>query len=279
MIPSIDEVEAAAAAIRRRWPLRPRVGIILGTGLGGLSRYIDDQARLPYESIPHFAPVTAPAHAGACVCGMLGGMSVVALDGRLHGYEGYSPAQVTFGVRVLGALGIELLITSNACGGMNPDFRAGDVMIIADHINFTGNNPLVGPHDPRSGIGYPDMSQPYDRPLIERARAIARRHDLAVHCGTYVGVLGPNYETRAEYRLFRRIGADAVGMSTVWEVIVAAQLGLRVLGLSVVTNVSLPDRLLPTGAGQVAAVAKSAEFKLRTIVLETLRQEAAGDAV
>jgi purine-nucleoside phosphorylase len=275
MIPSIDQVEAAAGAIRRQWAARPRLGIILGTGLGGFARQIGVEARLNYESIPHFPRATALGHQGAWVCGTLGGAKVVAMDGRFHGYEGYSPAQVTFPVRVMSALGIELLIISNACGGMNPNFRPGDVMIIEDHINFTSGNPLVGPHDAKSGLGYPDMSRPYDPRLIERACEIARRNNFVAHPGTYVGVTGPNYETRAEYRFFRRIGGDAVGMSTVWEVIVAAQCGLRVLGLSVVTNVSLPDHLQPTDAHQVAAVAASAEPKLRAIVLGIVEQLAA----
>jgi purine-nucleoside phosphorylase len=276
MIPSLQEVQAAADAIRSTWSARPTIGIILGTGLGDLSSRLDVEARLSYESIPGFARATALGHRGAWVCGTLCGAGVVAMDGRLHGYEGYSAAQVTFPVRVMRALGVELLIISNACGGMNPNFRSGDVMIIEDHVNLTWDNPLVGPHDLNPGLGYPDMSRPYDLDLIERACRIARQNGIVAHRGTYVGVLGPNFETRAEYRLLRAIGGDAVGMSTVWEVIVAAQCGLRVLGLSVVTNLCSPDRLQPTGGGQVAAIAASAEPKVRAIVLGIVEHEAAG---
>ncbi len=274
MIPSLQEVRAAADAIRSMWSTCPRVGIILGTGLGDFISQLDVQAHLSYESIPGFASATALGHRGAWVCGTLCGAGVVAMDGRLHGYEGYSAAQVTFPVRVMHSLGVELLIISNACGGMNPKFRSGDVMMIEDHVNLTWDNPLVGPHDVNPGLGYPDMSHPYNPALIERACRIARQNGIVAHRGTYVGVLGPNYETRAEYRFLRRIGGDAVGMSTVWEVIVAAQCGLRVLGLSVVTNLCSPDHLQPTSAQQVAAIAASAEPKVRAIVLGIVEHEA-----
>ena len=201
---------------------------------------------------------------------------MVAMDGRLHAYEGYTPAQVAFPVRVMHALGIELLIISNACGGMNPHFRSGDVMVVEDHINCTFGNPLAGPHDPRTGTRHPDMSRPYDAQLIERTLAIARAQNIVAHRGVYVGVTGPNYETRAEYRYFRRIGGDAVGMSTVSEVIVAAQCGLRVLALSVVTNVCFPDHLAPATGQQVVSIAAAAEPKLRAIVRGVIEQEATG---
>ncbi len=272
MIPTIEQVEAAVAAIRRQSAARPRVGIVLGTGLGDFARHIGVSTSLPYEEIPHFPRATALAHHGVWLCGTLGGVDVVALDGRCHGYEGYSPQQVTFPLRVMHALGIEWLILSNACGGLNPHFRAGDVMAIEDQVNLTFGNPLVGPHDPRSGVAYPDMSRPYDAALLESAAAIARRQGFELRRGTYIGVLGPNYETRAEYRMFRRLGGDAVGMSTVWEAIVAAQLGLRVLCLSVVTNVCFPDQLQPTGGQQVANIAASAEPKVRAIIEKIVEQ-------
>ena len=269
---AIDEVEAAGA-IRQQWPARPRVGIILGTGLGGLAEQIAVEASIDFASIPHFPRATAPGHRGRWVCGTLAGARVVAMDGRLHAYEGHGAAQVALSVRILGALGIDLLIISNACGGVNPDFLPGDIMIVEDHVNLTWDNPLVGRYEVRGELGYPDMSRPYDPRLIESALAIARRRGFAAHRGVYVGVMGPNYETRAEYRFLRRIGGDAVGMSTVPEVIVAAERGLRVLALSVVTNVALPDRLQATDANEVLAVAVAAEPNVRAIVLEIIEQE------
>lgn len=270
----IDDVEKAAAAIRARWTVRPRVGIVLGSGLAGLVDQIDIAERIDYASIPHFPRATAPGHRGSWICGNLAGASVVAMDGRFHGYEGYSAAEVAFPVRVMSALGIDLLILSNACGGMNPNFRAGDVMIVEDQVNLTFDNPLVGPHDLNPGLGYPDMSCPYERRLIDRAVAVARQSGIVAHRGVYVGVKGPNFETRAEYRFLRRMGGDAVGMSTVHEVIVAAQCGLRVLALSVVTNVCLPDRLQETDANKVLAVAAAAEPKVRAIIRGVMESEA-----
>jgi purine-nucleoside phosphorylase len=268
----IDEVEAADA-IRRQWPARPRVGIILGTGLGGLAEHISVEASTDFASIPHFPRATALGHRGRCVCGTLAGARVVAMDGRLHAYEGHCAAQVALSVRIMSALGVDLLILSNACGGVNPDFRPGDIMIVEDHVNLTWDNPLVGPHDAPAEPGYPDMSRPYDPRLIESALAIARRRGFTAHRGVYVGVMGPNYETRAEYRFLRRIGGDAVGMSTVPELIVAVERGLRVLALSVVTNVALPDRLQATDANEVVAVAAAAEPNVRAIVLGIIEQE------
>jgi purine-nucleoside phosphorylase len=260
------QVEAAAAAIRKRWDRRPTAAVILGTGLGTLADDLEIDATLPYDSIPHFSPSTAPSHRGELVCGMLEGTPTVVMAGRLHGYEGYSPPQIGFGLRVVAMLGARMLIVTSASGGMNPNYRAGEVVIVEDQVNFTFGNPLVGPHDIEPAIGYPDMSRPYDRELIETAAAIARAENFIAHRGVYVGVLGPNYETRAEYRMFRRLGGDVVGMSTVHEVIVARQRGLRVLGLSVVTNECLPDALVPPAADQVARVAAQAEPKVRAIV-------------
>jgi purine-nucleoside phosphorylase len=269
-----QQVAAAVGAIRGAWPARPHVGMILGTGLGALTNQIEVQARLSYETIPCFPRATALGHRGQLVCGTLCGLSVMAMDGRFHAYEGYSPAQVTFPLRVMSALGIELVIISNACGGLNPRFRSGDIMLIEDHIDFARGNPLTGPHDENSGPRHPDMSRAYDAGLIERALALARLLNLPAQRGVYVGVTGPNYETRAEYRFFRSIGGDSVGMSTVGEVIVAAQCGLRVLALSVVTNVYSPDQLQPTSGQQVLAVAAAAEPKLRAIVMGILAEEA-----
>jgi purine-nucleoside phosphorylase len=249
--------------------------MILGTGLGRLADDVDAQTRLAYREIPHFPPATAPTHAGTLVCGTLGGVPIAAMAGRLHAYEGYSPAQVTFGVRVMAALGVQMLVITSASGGMNPNYRAGDVVIIEDHVNLTFGNPLVGPHDIEPDLGYPDMSRPYDAAMMETARAIARSGDFAAHLGVYAGVLGPNYETRAEYRMLRRLGADVVGMSVVHETIAARQVGLDILGLSVVTNVCLPDALARASGAQVERVAVAAEAKIRAIVAGVIARHAA----
>jgi purine-nucleoside phosphorylase len=266
MILSSAEADAAAAAVRRRWDRKPTLGIILGTGLGGLAREIDVEAQLGHESIPHFPRATAPGHRGALVCGTLGGVPLVALAGRFHGYEGHRPDQIGFPVRVMAALGARMLVVTSAAGGINPDYRAGDVVIVADHVNFTFGGPLVGPHDVDPGLGYPDMSRPYDAELMEAAARIARKRDFVAQRGVYVGVLGPNFETRAEYRFFRRLGGDVVGMSTVHEVIVARQCALKVLGLSVVTNECRPDALRRASAGEVERVAAQSESKVAAIV-------------
>jgi purine-nucleoside phosphorylase len=263
-------VEQAVAAIRRHWPGEARAGIILGTGLGSVAGQIATEATIDYASIPHFPRSTTPGHTGQLVCGRLEGVPVVAMEGRFHAYEGYSQRQITFPVRVMRALGAELLIVSNACGGMNPQYAQGDIMVIEDHINLMNDNPLIGVNDDRLGPRFPDMSAPYDRVLIARALEIARREDFAAHKGVYVAVTGPNLETRAEYRFLRLIGADVVGMSTVPEVIVAVHAGMRVLGLSVVTDMCLPDALKPANIHEILATAAEAEPKLRKIVLGVL---------
>jgi len=270
------QIEQATHVIRQRWPGKPRVGIILGTGLGGVAQQIDCEAALDYEAIPHFPRSTAISHAGQLVCGRLVGVPLVAMEGRFHAYEGYSHRQITFPVRVMRALGAELLIVSNASGGMNPQYARGDIVVIEDHVNLMHGNPLVGPNDERLGPRFPDMSAPYDPLLIERALRIARREDFTAHKGVYVAVTGPNLETRAEYRFLRCIGADVVGMSTVPEVIVAVHAGMRVLGLSVVTDMCLPDALKPAQIDEILAAAAEAEPKLRKIVLGILAAEAAG---
>jgi purine-nucleoside phosphorylase len=252
------------------------VGIILGTGLGSVAQQIDSQASLDYETIPHFPRSTAVSHAGQLVCGRLEGLPLVAMEGRFHAYEGYTHRQITFPVRVMRALGAELLIVSNASGGMNPQYARGDIVVIEDHINLMNGNPLIGPNDGKLGPRFPDMSAPYDPLLIERALEIARREDFAAHKGVYVAVTGPNLETRAEYRFLRYIGADVVGMSTVPEVIVAVHAGMRVLGLSIVTDMCLPDALRPANIDEILATAAEAEPKLRKIVLGILAAEAAG---
>lgn len=265
-----DQIQAAAAAIRKQWSGSPRVGIILGTGIGPLASQIDVEASLDYEAIPHFLKPTATGHRGRLVCGKLAGASVMAMEGRFHAYEGYGQEEITLPVRVMKAMGCELLIVTNACGGMNPHYGLGDIMVIDDHINLMGGNPLIGINDDRLGPRFPDMAQPYDPALIDRSLAIARREDFAAHKGVFVAVLGPNLETRAEYRFLRLIGADAVGMSTVPEVLVAVHCGLRVLGLSIITDICLPDALKPVDVAEIIATANAAEPKLRKIILGVL---------
>ncbi|MEX2317788.1 MAG: purine-nucleoside phosphorylase [Pirellulales bacterium] len=270
-----DVVKQACDAIRRAWPETPHAGIILGTGLGGLTDEIDVAASLDYESIPGFLKSTVSSHRGRLVCGRLAGVPVLAMEGRFHRYEGYSLQQITLPVRVMKALGAKLLVVSQAVGGMNPRYKAGDVMIIDDHINLIGDNPLVGVNDDRLGPRFPDMSAPYDAKLIEAGLEIARRNNFVAHRGVVVSVMGPNLETRAEYRFLRLIGADVVGMSTVPEVIVAVHCGLRVFGLSVVTDMCLPDELKPANIEEIIATANAAAPKLRAVVCGVLAHDAA----
>jgi purine-nucleoside phosphorylase len=261
-----DQVQEAAQAIRARWAVQPRVGIILGTGLGGLAQDIETEAALPYEEIPHFPRSTVVSHAGRLVCGKLSGTAVVAMEGRFHFYEGYSLKQITLPVRVFTALGCDVLIVSNASGGMNPQYDKGDLMLIEDHINLMGDNPLIGPNDERLGIRFPDMCHPYDREFLQLAQRIALEEQIACHKGVFVAVPGPNLETRAEYRFLRGIGADAVGMSTVPEVIVGVHSALRILGISVITDLCLPDALEPVKLEDILETAAKAEKKLRVLV-------------
>jgi purine-nucleoside phosphorylase len=266
----ITQIAAAASEICRRWECRPKVGIILGTGLGNFAREVRAEAVLAYEEIPHFVRSTAIGHKGQLVCGRIGDVPVLTMEGRFHFYEGYSLAAITLPVRVMKALGVELLIISNASGGLQPHYSPGDVLVIEDHINLMGTNPLVGANDARLGPRFADLCRPYDPDLIRQALEIARRENFSAYRGVYVAVSGPNYETRAEYRFLRRIGADVIGMSTVPEAIVAAQIGLRVVALSVITNVCLPDAVARTDGESVVAAARGAEQKMRSLVLGIL---------
>lgn len=267
------EVEEIAAAVRRRWNRRPKAGVILGTGLGSLTEGIDVEASIDYDDLPYFPKTTALSHAGRLIGGKLAGVDVLVMEGRFHLYEGYSLDQITLPVRVMKALGAELLVVSNASGGMNPYYESGDIMLIEDHINMMWCSPLQGHADEaKLAERFPDMSSPYDRCLLQRAAEIARREEIRVHQGVYVAMSGPNYETRAEYRFLRGIGGDVVGMSTVPEVIVARQCKLKVLALSTVTNVCLPDDLGRVGKYDVVNAAKGAEPKLRRIVREVIRE-------
>ncbi len=261
-----DDIQRAAEVVRSRSALAPAVGIILGTGLGGLAAEIGVEAEVPYETIPGFPLSTVESHAGRLLLGRLGGKPVVAMQGRFHRYEGYSLAQVTFPVRVLHALGASTLIVSNACGGMHPLWEAGDLVLLADHINLLGDNPLVGPNDERLGPRFPDMSAPYAPELRAVAREAARELGITLREGTYAAVAGPNLETRAEYRMLRAIGADVVGMSTVPEVIVANHEGMRVLGISIITDQCLPDALEPADIGRIIETARRAEPSLTRLV-------------
>jgi purine-nucleoside phosphorylase len=261
-----DQIQEAKAALQKRWSGKPTVGIILGTGLGGLVEEIKAEAAVPYEEIPHFPTSTVKSHAGRLVCGQLGGKTVMAMEGRFHFYEGYTLQQITFPVRVMKALGCDTLIVSNACGGMNPQWAKGDIMLIQDHINLLGDNPLIGKNDDRLGVRFPDMSQPYDRELLALAQRIALEEKIVCQKGVFVAVAGPNLETPAEYRFLRGIGADVVGMSTVPEVIVGVHARMRILGLSIITDQCLPDALQPVSIEEVIAVANAAEKKLRVLV-------------
>jgi purine-nucleoside phosphorylase len=275
MLELYDQIEAAAAAVRSQWNEKPIAGVILGTGLGNVADEIESPVAIDYEQIPHFPRSTAISHRGRLVCGRLAGAPIVAMEGRFHQYEGYPLKQITLPVRVMKALGAETLLVSQAVGGMNPYYKPGDVMVIDDHINLMGDNPLVGVNDDRLGPRFPDMSAPYTPELIEVALEVARRENFVAHRGVTVAVTGPNLETRAEYRFLRMIGADVVGMSTVPEVIVAVHAGMRVFGLSVVTDMCLPDALEPANIDHIIANANSAQPKLRALLLGVLQHEAA----
>lgn len=260
-----DQIEEAVAKIRESWDGVPRAGIILGTGLGSLAEQIDEEASFDYGEIPHFPTSTATSHRGRLVCGKLNGLPVVAMEGRFHQYEGYPLKQITLPVRVMKALGAGVLCVSQAVGGMNPYFKPGEVMIVDDHINLMGDNPLVGVNDDRLGPRFPDMSAPYDPQLVDKGLEIARQKNFVAHKGVVVAVTGPCLETRAEYRFLRMIGADVVGMSTVPEVIVAVHCGLRVFGVAVVTDMCLPDALEPANVEEIIATAQGAEPQLRAL--------------
>ena len=261
-----ERIEACAQAVRARFNKPVDAAIILGTGLGALADEIQIETVIDYSDLPNFPLSTVETHKGRLLCGTLAGRTVVAMQGRFHRYEGYSLQQVTYPVRVLRALGAETLIVSNACGGMHPLWSAGDLMLIADHINLLGDNPLIGPNDDALGPRFPDMSEPYDASLRVIAREVAVANGITMREGIYAAVQGPNLETRAEYRFLRAVGADVVGMSTVPEVIVARHGGMRVLGLSIITDQCLPDALESASLEQIIKVARNAEPKLSAVV-------------
>lgn len=267
-----QQASDAVELIRRHWQGTPTIGLILGTGLGGLSKQIQVDARVPYSEIPHFPASTAPSHAGQLVCGSLHGIPVVAMEGRFHYYEGYSLQQVTFPVRVMKALGAETLIVTSAVGGMNPQYQLADLVILEDHINLLPDNPLRGINDDQLGPRFPDMSEPYSRDLIDLARQTALDLAVSAHTGVLVAVPGPNLETRAEYRMLRLMGADIVGMSTVPEIIVARHAGMKTLGFSIVTDMCLPDALEEANIEKILEVAAEGGARLETLLSELFRR-------
>jgi purine-nucleoside phosphorylase len=261
-----DRIQAAADVVRRAGPIQPDTAIVLGTGLGGLADEISVEASIPYEQIPGFPLSTVESHAGRLLLGRLGRRPVVAMQGRFHRYEGYGLGEVTFPVRVMHALGARVLVVSNACGGMHPLWNPGDLVLLSDHINLLGDNPLIGPNDERLGPRFPDMSAPYDEELRALARTVAAELGIMLREGVYVAVPGPNLETRAEYRMLRALGADVVGMSTVPEVIVAAHTGMRTVGISIITDQCLPDALEPADIGRIIETARRAEPSLTRLI-------------
>jgi len=265
-------IDEAVRAVRARTTCVPEIAIILGTGLGALAEEIAVETRIPYGEIPGFPLATVESHAGRLLLGTLAGKRVVAMQGRFHRYEGYTLQQIAFPVRVLKRLGAGILVVSNACGGMHPLWGPGDLMLIADHINLVGDNPLVGPNDDSLGPRFPDLSDAYDAELRALARRVALERGITLREGVYVAVAGPSLETRAEYRLLRALGADVVGMSTVPEVIAAAHLGMRVLGVSIITDLCLPDALEPTSVDKILAVARGAEPRLTDLLRGVLER-------
>jgi len=269
----LENIQRTTSYIKSRiGDFEPEVGIILGTGLGGLVSEIQVEKQMMYSNIPDFPISTLEFHSGKLIFGTLAGKKVVAMQGRLHYYEGYNMQQITFPVRVMKMLGVKTLFVSNASGALNPDFKKGDLMIIEDHINLQPHNPLVGNNENALGPRFPDMSEPYNKVLIEKGLKIAADHNIPCHKGVYVSVTGPNLETRAEYRFLRIIGGDAVGMSTVPEVIVANHMSLPVFAISVLTDEGFPDTLKPVSVEEILAVATAAEPKLTMILKELVSQ-------
>jgi purine-nucleoside phosphorylase len=248
------------------------IGIILGTGLGGLVKEIEITHEISYSDLPHFPLSTVESHEGKLIFGKVNGKNVVAMQGRFHYYEGYTMQQITYPVRVMKFLGVETLLVSNACGGMNPQYRRGDVMLMTDHINMLGDNPLIGRNEDELGPRFPDMSEAYSNELISLAESIAVDNKIKVQKGVYIAVPGPNLETKAEYRFLRATGADVVGMSTIPENIVANHMGIRVLGISIITDECFPDSLQPVNVEEIIATAMKAEPKMTLIMKEVIKK-------
>jgi purine-nucleoside phosphorylase len=261
-----DKIQETTSFIQQKITTKPRVGLILGSGLGDLTGAIEDAVEIPYSAIPNFPVSTVKGHSGELFFGKIGGVEVMLMAGRFHYYEGYGMSEVTFPVRVMKALGVETLIVSNAAGGTNPGFAIGDLMIVKDHINLFPEHPLRGPNDERLGTRFPDMSQPYDHALIEFARKIAAENNIVVRTGVYIGLQGPTFETPAEYKWLHTIGGDAVGMSTVPEVIVARHGGMRVFAISVITDLGITDVPVIITHEEVLEAAHHAAPKLAALI-------------
>jgi purine-nucleoside phosphorylase len=268
----IDKINESIKVIREYSKEEYPIGIILGTGLGGLVKEIEVQHQIKYEQIPHFPISTVESHHGRLILGKVGGKNIVVMQGRFHFYEGYSMQEITYPVRVMKFLGVKALLISNACGCMNRDYRKGDLMIIEDHINLLGDNPLIGKNEDELGPRFPDMSEPYSKELISIAEEIAKEKNIKVQKGVYVAVPGPNLETRAEYRFLREIGADVVGMSTIPENIVANHMGLKVFGMSIVTDECFPENLKPVVLEEIIEAANQAEPKMTSIFVELIKR-------
>ncbi len=268
----LQMINETLEVIRKKTKKEYPVGIILGTGLGGLVNEIDVECQIDYSELPHFPLSTVESHQGKLIFGKINGKDVVAMQGRFHYYEGYTMKQITYPVRVMKFLGVKTLLVSNACGGMNPLFRLGDIMLIVDHINLLGDNPLIGKNEDDFGPRFPDMSEPYSNELIDLAEKIALKNEIRIQKGVYVSVPGPNLETRAEYRFLRAIGADVVGMSTVPENIVANHSGMKVLGISIITDECFPDSLRPVDVKEIIATAMKAEPKMTLLMKEVIKE-------
>lgn len=270
-----NKIKEAVDFIRTKTQMRPKIGIILGTGLGRLAEEIEKEVVIDYQDIPHFPVSTVESHHGKLIFGRLGGKEVVAMQGRFHYYEGYTMEQITFPVRVMSykvGLGVETLFISNAGGALNLEFEKGDLMIITDHINLLGDNPLIGPNDNELGVRFPDMSEPYSKELIQLAEKVAAEENIKIRKGVYVAVTGPNLETRAEYRFLRIIGADAVGMSTVPENIVANHMGMKCFGLTIITDIGDPDNLKPLTVEEVIEIANQAEPRMTLLIKKIIER-------
>ncbi len=268
----LARINETLEVIRSRTEKEFPVGIILGTGLGALANEINVDVEIDYQDLPHFPLSTVESHKGKLIFGTLGNKNVVAMQGRFHYYEGYSMQQIAYPVRVMKKLGVNFLLISNACGGMNPLYRRGDLMLMVDHINLLGDNPLIGPNHDDLGPRFPDMSEPYSNELTGLAQKIALENNIQVHSGVYVAVPGPNLETRAEYRFLRNIGADVVGMSTVPENIAANHMGMKVLGISIITDECFPESLQPVNVDEIIKTAMEAEPKMTLIMKEVVKQ-------
>jgi purine-nucleoside phosphorylase len=268
----LEKIQVTIDALRQHVQEDYTVGIILGTGLGGLVNEIDIKCVVDYADIPHFPISTVESHHGKLIFGKINGHNVVAMQGRFHFYEGYSMQQITYPVRVMHFLGVKTLLVSNAAGGMNPMFRRGDIMLMADHINMLGDNPLIGKNEDSLGPRFPDMSEAYDHELIKLAEEIALDNKIKLQKGVYVAVAGPNLETKAEYRFLRAIGADVVGMSTIPENIVANHMSMKVLGFSIVTDECFPDSLKPVDVQEIIETASMAEPKMTLIMKEVIKR-------